>query len=180
MFQHSPAVEGDGDIVEHDDGPPRILNRFFLQKRLIAGGRGQRVKFCFDRLQRVGTGGIFEQRHAISLRDRVRRKRLGPLKILRNIYIEEPAQRRQTERMRDLPGLSQDLNRDAGDWLAEALRRSLESRKAAPFSGIEFHFQNRKHGSVENDREGLEEAVDRGNSDGASGTSRVMEKVCDK
>jgi hypothetical protein len=60
-----------------------------------------------------------------------RHNRLGVLKVLGSIHVEKPVNRKQAERMYNLPGLSQKLNGEDADGLAEDGRRSLECSKAA-------------------------------------------------
>jgi hypothetical protein len=82
--------------------------------------------------------------------------------------------------VRNLPTLSQQLNGDAGDSLAHAFRRALESGKAAAPSSEKLGLEHGQDRSVENDWKGLGEPVNRGDRDGLAGESRVMKHVGDE
>ena len=115
-------------------------------------GAGERFELCFERLERVGLSVGFEQRHTSSLRDGVRPKRLGAVKILKGIHVEKPANRRKAKRVRGLSGLSEQLNVEAGDGLAQAIRRGLERGKTAALPGMQFVLELGKSGSLQNQR----------------------------
>jgi hypothetical protein len=102
------------------------------------------------------------------------------MKILNGIHVVEPANWRKAERVRNLPGLREQLDVEAGDGLAQAIRCGPERGKAAALPGMQFVLEFGKSGSLQNSGEGLDKAVHRRDGDGVAGYARVMEQVRDK
>lgn len=102
------------------------------------------------------------------------------MKILNGIHVVEPANWRKAERVRNLPGLREQLDVEAGDGLAQAIRCGPERGKAAALPGMQFVLEFGKSGSLQNSGEGLDKAVNRWDGDGVAGYARVMEQVRDK
>ena len=188
VLEHGAAVEGDRDIVEDDDRLRRICggaaeqaearSRSVAAERIRARLRYRHRKAApgWDRFVVVG------QRHAFSLRDACADECLGAVKILRGIQVEKPANGRQTVRVRNLAGLSEQLDSNAARWAGPGgCRGSLECGKAAPPSGMQVRFGARAGcDRSRTDGKGLAESIDRRNRDGEAGDSRVMKQIHDE
>ena len=87
------------------------------------------------------------------MRDRT--KSFGLLNIAGGIQIEEPADGRQAKWMRDLAGLSKQLDWQRADGLAQAGRGGLEGGKTAAVPGVQRGFQRGQQGALKHRRKSL-------------------------
>src|SRR5580704_2403342 len=112
---------------------------------------------------------------AISLRDPHNGRRAK--QIGGGVDIEEPPGHGETGRMRDFPGLDQQLGRKYRERLPERGRRGLEGRIAAAVAAAEFAFEHRQRASGQNHRKGLRKAIDRRQSDRQARDARVVKQI---